>query len=449
MHYTDTEAPLRTTQHNYSMDELYLHEKNPSLAKALACLAVLAGLRVKNAPALTAFLTLHPHIRLVLQNHIRATLKDQATVQRRIDKASNLISVGLLYAAIHNNSKIPKDYILIYFIERLYGSLNTPTSPILVSPTTTKYFKLSTYKKNSWFHVFYRNKHFLLFPLLYAQLLSNYLTPTQYKLNQKYLSSAIKNWIFNPIWINFHMGRSSYKVKWIGLLASYAKHNGYLILYLLLSGFREHILSKLNFGEGGVFKDRQVSQMMKDSVAHCLNKANVIANFIYGISLTSMLLLSVTLPLLTAGGPIQHLYKANSKQFIKNYVKIIGFTSALIIMLQNLAQPILLSKFSSQAVNWKSSRYLPATFFNRVNGYLLNLIALSKWRILKENHPWFTILRVGTWQRIESVILCYLTWEFMNLNDYVKGNVDDDRAEECQRIKNDRLIRVINKIMTP
>lgn len=431
------------------MDELYFHDKNPSLAKALACLAVLAGLRVKNSPALTAFLTLHPHIRLALQNHIRATLKDQSTVQRRINKGSNLVSVCLLYAAVHNNTSIPKDYILIYLIERLYGSLNTPKSPIQVSPTTTKYFKLSTYPNNSWIHVLYRNKHFLLFPLIYAQLLSNYLTPTQYKLNQKYFSSAIKNWVLNPIWINFHMGKSTKSVKWLGLLGSYAKHNGYLLLYLLLSEFREKILSRLNFGEGGVFKERQASAMIKNFVLHCLNKANAITNFVYGTSLISMLFLSVTLPFLTAGGLVQRLYKANPKQFIKNYVKAIGFTSALIMMLQNLVQPMLLSKASSQNVNWNSSRYLPATFYNGINGYLLNLIALSKWRILKENHPWFTIFRVGTWQRIESVVLCYLTWEFMNLNDYVKGNLDANRAEECQRIKDDRLIKVINKIMTP
>lgn len=430
------------------MDELYFLDKGPRLSKSLACYVILYVLRVKNRASLTAFLTLHRHIRTIVQNQVRAGLKDQETVDRRIKKSSNFISICFLYAAISLNASVPKDYILLYIMERYYGTLNTPKSPMLVSPTTGKIFKLDYYYKSGWVHTLYRNKHMLIFPLLYAQLLSNYLTPTQYRLNQKYLSKAIKNWILNPIWINFHMGRWKNHLNWSGIAASYASHNAYLMLYMLLTNFKGQVLSKLDFSTFLPFNRVSFRKWYGSWLIFSLNRGNAIANLLYATCLTSMLLLSVTLPILTAGGIIQRFYKAEAKNFIKIYVKLVGFLSALTMMSVNLAMPLLISKLRSKPANWSHLRYLGPSFFNGVNGYLLNLIALSKWRILKENHPWFTVLRVGTWQRIESAVLCYLMWELMNLNDFVNGNIETDKVVECRRVKDDRLMRVVNKIMS-
>lgn len=388
-------------------------------------LVIFKLLKIKNAAALAAFFTLHPHIRRLLRNHVQAAQKDPATVERRIKKSSNLISAVLLYAGVSLNPKIPKDYIVLYLIELYYGSLNTPRSPFLVSPTTARRFKLSTYSENGWVHWLYRNKHYVLFPLIYAQLLSNYLTPTQYKLNQRYLSSTIKNWMLNPIWKNFHMGRTSKSILWLGLGGAFLKHCALLMAYFLLSEVKSKILVKY-------FQKSDMKQAFKDYVLLCVNKSKSFALFLYGTSLMSMALLAVTLPLLTAGGIIHKLYTANPKSFIKNYIKIVGAGSALLAML--VAVP--------------RSKVLSAAFFNGINGYLLNLIVLSKWRILKENHPWFTILRVGTWERIESVLLSYVVWETMNLNDSIRDNDDADKMAECKRLQDDRLIRVVDRIMT-
>lgn len=431
------------------MDELYFNDRSPKLSRALACQLLLFVLRVKNSMPLTAFLTLHPHIRMALKANVKASQKDPETVDRRINKASNFASVCFLYAGISLNAKIPKDYILLYLIERYYGQLNTPRSPILVSPTTARRFKLSTYKDSSWIQKLYRNKHFLLFPLIYAQILSNYLTPTQYKLNHRYLSSAIKNWILNPIWKNFHMGRSRNSLNWLGILLSYVKHNGALMLYLLLADFKSEVLAKLDYSKAHPFNKKDVTALVKKYIVSSLNKGNAIGNFVYGTSLLSMLLLTVTLPVLTAGGHLQNLYKANRKNFVKYYIKLIGFASALAMMAVNLNMSHARSIFNSGSnASWSETRYLQPSWFNSINGYLLNLIVLSKWRILKENHPWFTVFRVGTWQRMESVVMCYLVWEVMNLNDFVKGNVDPEKAAECRRIQSDSLVRVADRIMT-
>lgn len=432
-----------------NMDGLYFKDNGPKISRAIVCQLVLFVLRVKNSMPLTAFLFLHPQIRMALKASVKAPLKNPETVDRRIKKASNLASVCLLYLGISLNAKIPKDYILLYLFERYYGQLNTPRSPILISPTTAKHFKLRTYKDSRWVQKLYRNKHFLLFPLIYAQLLSNYLTPTQYKLNHRYLSSAIKNWILNPIWRNFHMGRSSKSLNWVGLLLSYAKHNGVLMLYLLLVGFKSQVLAKLDYSKAQPFNKKDVQNLVKQLLISSFNKGNAIGNFIYGTSLLSMLVLTVTLPILTTSGLLQSIYKSHQKNFIKYYIKLIGFASAFTMMLVNLNMSYFRTLYSAEkTAPWLEARNLQPSWFNRINGYLLKLIVLSKWRILKENHPWFTVFRVGTWQRMESVLMCYLMWELMNLNDFVKGNTDPEKAAECRRIQNDSLIRVVDRIMT-
>lgn len=221
------------------------------------------------------------------------------------------------------------------------------------------------------------------------------------------------------------MGRTSKSILWLGLGGAFLKHCALLMAYFLLSEVKSKILVKY-------FQKSDMKQAFKDYVLLCVKKTKSIALFVYGISLTSMALLAVTLPLLTAGGIIHKLYTANPKLFIKNYIKFVGAGSALLAML--VAVP--------------RSEHLSAAFFNGINGYLLNLIVLSKWRILKENHPWFTILRVGTWERIESLLLSYVVWETMNLNDTIRDNDDADKMAECRRLQDDRLIRVVDRIMT-
>lgn len=431
------------------MDDLYLYApSDPGLSRAAKWLVFLLLLKVKKPIQWSAFLSLNPTIRSILTDKIRPRHKDPETVNRRVRKLSNLLSVSFLYSAVSSNIRIPKDYLLIYIYMTYYGELNPPSSKIIVSPTTAKYFKVSTYEKNSLLRRVYEKKHFIIYPLIFGQLLSNYLTPTRYKLNQRYLSSSIKSQILNPIWINFSMGVDSQVLNWAGLLRSYVKHNVYLLAYFGATTFRERVLTHYYElkndayrGEGGV------REIVSNYLAYIANKANAMANFIYGPNLVSMFLLALTAPMLTRTAMLRDAYLSNAKLVMKNYIKIIGFVAALSTMCVNAMDFVPSLGFRPLDGEDTNVRRLSTSFLDALNMYLFRLIILSKWRIVKENHPWFLILKIGSWERIESVVMCYGVWKLMNLNDYIAKHRYGPAHKECERLALTPLMRGVDKLM--
>ncbi|SGZ49523.1 CIC11C00000005048 [Sungouiella intermedia] len=434
------------------MDDSYFYQpSNPGPTRAVKWLLLLLLLRVKKPISWSVFLSLNSTIRSLLKEWIRPKHKDPETVDRRVRKLSNLLSVGFLYSAVSSNVRIPKDYLLLYIFMTYYGELNPPSSNIVVSPSTTRYFKLSSYKKDLWVRRLYEKKHFFIYLFLFGQLLSNYLTPTKYKLNQKYLSSSIKSQIFNPIWINFSMGVNSQTLNWLGLLKAYVKHNAMLIGIFGLTEFKLRFIAHYIELQHDAYRGTGgLKEIVRNYVAYVLNKANEIANFIYGPNILSMFLLALTAPMLTKYPALRRAYLSDVKLFIKNYIKAIGFVAAFATMAANSMDFI--PSFGYRRIKGDDGpsniRRLPSSFMDALNIYLFRLIVLSKWRIVKENHPWFTILKIGSWERIESLIMCYGVWKLMNLNDYVTKHRSGPHAEECSRIALVPMMRGIDRLMS-
>lgn len=91
--------------------------------------------------------------------------------------------------------------------------------------------------------------------------------------------------------------------------------------------------------------------------------------------------------------------------------------------------------------------FLEPDFYNDVSLYLAQLIVLSKWRILKENHPWFTLLKVGTWLRMETGLMCFLVWKIMNLNDYINKHSILAEDPELDKLKLSPWVKAVDRIM--
>ncbi|PVH15283.1 uncharacterized protein CXQ87_003121 [Candidozyma duobushaemuli] len=422
------------------MDDSYLYAPpNPSVGKSVKWILVLLLLRAKNPIRLTAFLSLNPTIRSVINDWLRdhTRLKDPETVDRRARKLANLVSVGILFSAVANNPQIPKDYWSIYFYTAYFGELNPPSSRITVYPTLSKATGIDKMKKKSWVRYVYTRKHYVIYPVIFGQLLSNYLTPTRYKLNHKYLSASIKNYILNPIWVNYRLGVNSQSVHWVGLLQAYVKHNVVLFgIYALLS-FKNRVIDTYYEATNGAFDFSRIKILLRHYLIFVGHKANAMANFIYGPNLVAMFLLSLTAPMLTRVGFLRDIYFGNMKTFVKNYIKSIGFVSAFATMSLGLRLP---------ETTWRPQniRQISTGFYDSLNSYLLRLIILSKWRIVKENHRWFSIINIPNWDRIEAFILCYGVWNLMNLNDYI---LKHPLQKECQRLEKESLIRAVNRIM--
>lgn len=433
------------------MDDSYLYEpSNPGPARLVKWLVLLLLLKVKRPALWSVFLSLNSTFRSLLTQWIRAKHKDAATVDRRVRKLSNLLSVGFLYSAVCANAAIPKDYLLLYIYMTYHAELNPPTSTIVVSPTTTKYFKVSSYKKDLWVRKIYAKKHFVIYLVLFGQLLSNYLTPTKYKLNQKYLSSSIKSHIFDPIWINYSLGVNSQTLNWLGLLRAYVKHNVLLAAILSVTAFKLRVIDHFIEWKHGVYRGTGGPQgMLRNYVAYVLNRANEMANFIYAPNVISMFLLALTAPMLTKYSVIRTPYLSNVKLFMKIYIKTIGFVAAYATMAANSMDLVPSFGYRNDGDENEPSniRRLSDSFMEALNMYLFRLIVLSKWRIVKENHPWFSILKFGTWERIESLVMCYGVWKLMNLSDYVSKHRTGPQAKECDKIAQVPLMRAIDRLM--
>lgn len=394
------------------------------------------------------FLSLNPTIRSHLTEWIDARFKDRETVDRRVRKLSNLISVCFLYAALALNVNIPKDYLLIYLYMTYYGELNPPSSKIIVLPTTEKWMKVSKLRKSSLVRRLYNKKHFVIFPAIFGQILSHYLTPTKYRRNHKYLSGFIKTRILNPIWINFSMGATSHSMNWMGLAISYARHNLLLLAYYGFVSFKDKVVDQYyELRHGSLDSDTDMNLIVRNYVTYILHKANAMANFMYGPNVISMFLLALTAPLLTSVPAMQRFYVSDFKRTIKNYFKVIGFGAALGTMVLNSMNLIPDVFYKHSGLSKNNIREIGSSFYDELNKYLLRLMVLSKWRIVKENHPWFTTLKVGTWEKLESLVMCYGVWKLMNLNDFTARNQYGLVHAECQRLRSVPLMRGIDKIM--
>ncbi|KAI5965774.1 uncharacterized protein KGF55_001137 [Candida pseudojiufengensis] len=427
---------------------------HPSLSRWIKYSIIFYILRIPNPIQWANFITLNKPIRQALKNLNNSKHYFSNTLS--IDRISNLITCIFLYFASINNYKLPKDYALISFLTTYHGELNPPSkSQILVIPNFSKYFKISYYKNKSYYSLLkscYDNKEFVIFPLLFAQLLSNYLTPTKYKLNQRYISPFMKRYILNPIWINFQLGHNHKYLNWLNLLGTYSLQN--LILALGIAGisFKSLILDKFYEIKYGKRDKDSESSIIKNYLVYIFHKSNSIINFIYLPNLISMELISLTSPIFKVLNSsknlgLQYFYLNNQKQIFKNYIKLIGFIAGLITMIINSKKMIpdfgynktIAKQYDEYEEEVPKIRYLSKQFFNDLNIYLFKTILLSKWRITKTHHPTFSKIQLSIWNQIETLIMCFGFYKMMNLNDFIKL-----RAIDKDRISQDYAIKVAN-----
>ncbi|KAM9908650.1 hypothetical protein OXX69_005966 [Metschnikowia pulcherrima] len=443
------------------MDKSYTQKTPSHIVRGAKIFALLAFLRVPNSASWAAFLSLNSIIKNWLQNNVKLKYKDPATVTRRVSKLANLVSAGFLYSAISTNSRIPKDYISLCLIESYYGHLVPPTFPLNVSPTSSSL--RNSIRKVGWMKNAYVNKHLIVFPLLCGQLLSTYLTPTKYRPNQRYFPRFIRNHVLDPIWKHFRLDRKGSSLNWRGVLSSYAKHNGYLFMYMAISNSRHSLLTPWLRSTSGDTK-LSLTTFLKRFVGFSAGRANAVANMTYSANLLSMFLLSVTSSILIQNRILRNIYMAHEKQAVKVYMRIVGFVAGLCAM--SIHSVI----FSEKPISEKDSErglaisevegitqkiqtslsgatQLDASFYNSLSLYLSQLLVLSKWRILKENHPWFSFLRVGTWRRMEAGLMCFVVWRMMNLNDHVTRVSQDSHAKKVKNLKHNVWLKMVDRIM--
>lgn len=333
-----------------------------------------------------------------------------------IPTMSNALTCAFLYRASVVNPRVPKDYMLVYLF-LTYVEKNPPSSDLQISQFS-KYTKLSYY--NSPFLTnLYSKKEFLIFPALFGQTLSNYLTPTRLGLNRKYQSGLITR-IMDPIWINFSLGVRSHAFNWTGLAQSYLIHNGIVTVIFLLLSFKVKFLDlyyKIKYG----MSEELVATIAKSYMLNAFHLANSWTNFMYLPNLLSMLLIALSAPLM----------KPTRLKFqFKAYMKSIGFVSAFLTLVANSMDFI---------PDWglrgpSNVRRLSKKSIDGVNDYVFQILVLSKYRILKENHAY---LRGLNWPRLEALAMCAGVYKLMSLND---STTDED-------VKNDPLVLAVGRIM--
>ena len=443
------------------MDESYTQKTPRHIVRGAKIFALLAFLRVPNLALWAAFLSLNSMIKNWLQHNVKLKYKDPATVTRRVSKLANLVSAGFLYLAISTNSRIPKDYILLCLLESYYGQLVPPTLPLNVSPTTNSLRDCIRF--GGWMKNAYVNKHLIVFPLLCGQLLSTYLTPTKYRPNQRYFPRFVRNHVLDPIWKHFRLDRKGLSLNWRGVLSSYAKHNGYLFMYMAISNSRHSLLTPWLRSTSGDTK-LLFTTLLKRFVGFSAGRANAVANMIYSANLLSMFLLSVTSSILIQNRILRNIYMAHEKLAVKVYMKIVGFVAGLCAMSIHsviYSEKPILEKDSERGLAFSElggmtqklqtsplgATQLDASFYNSLSLYLLQLLVLSKWRILKENHPWFSVLKVGTWRRMEAGLMCFVVWKMMNLNDHVTRVLQDSHAKKVKNLKHNVWLKMVDRIM--
>lgn len=418
-------------------------EIDPSVKKWIKWVVILLVLKRDRPLQWSSFLALNPIIKKLL---VKSKAFDTTRENRLIYKVSNLISSGLFFTAIFDNAAIPADYGIVYIFSSYMAELNPPSySQILVSPNWSQYFKLSYYK-SSKLRQLYNEKHYIIFPILFAQILSNYLTPTRLKLNQRYLSSFIKTRFLNPIWINYTLAINHQSINWLQLIRNYCFHNLALMAFFGLTTFKKRILDHYYEMKHQVYNandSKTFKQVVLNYFWYIFHKANSITNFIYLPNLTSIFLISLTSPM------IKYINNSDRKKnYFKIYIKLIGIVSGLVTLFANKLD--LIPAFKYKLTNYddvnvhetENIRRISDTFFNALNLYLIKLMILQKWRIIKENHPKFKVLKLKTWNRLEVLLFCFGIYKLMNLNDFLKTTSGKDYG-----LRDNGLIKLIDKVM--
>lgn len=421
---------------------------DPSIPKWFKYVSILLLARVPKASLWASFISLNPLIRKFLfQDTLVARMKKNkslAEVKQQLFKISNAVTCTFLYYATVENAKIPKDYCIIYLWMSFFGELNSPKSSELIqedmADMTESKIEVSVKKPHPLFSIpslssltkLYDNKEYVIYPAIYAQILSNYLTPTRYKLNHKYLSGSIKKYALNPIWINYSLSSTTISLNISHLVRNYILHNLAIVLLMGIVHFKDKLLNeyyKVQFQ----LVDRTKGDVIKLYLKFIWTKSNSLVNLIYLPNIIAMAGISLTSGVLTSN---------QSKFFLKSYMKFIGFTGAFATLYLNGLLPDKTQvEGADVGVEEANPRKLTKPFFNGVNLYLFRLILLAKWRILKENHPLFKSLSMSTWNKIETLMLSVGVYKVMGLNDFIRDNLQYARVRE---MRDHSLIKMIN-----
>lgn len=397
-----------------------INEIDPSIQKWLKYVLVLLLCRVQRPFSWASFLSLNSTIRKGLRkSYERIEAKSKFNLKDSIPTFSNAITCAFLYRASVDNPLIGKDYMLIYLFQKYIG-MNPPSSDIYVS-RFSKYTKLSHYNSPTLKYL-YDNKEFIIFPAIFGQILSNYLTPTRLGLNRKYQSQFIRSRILDPIWINFSLGVRSNYINWAGLLLKYLTHNLILAAFFLLTTFKSKFVD-LYYQVKYNKSNELIPHIIKKYMLHAVHTANSWANFVYLPNLLSMLLIALTAPMMRPSTKLKFL--------LKTYMKTIGFVSGFITLVANSMDfvPDWGMENSGQNI-----RRLSKSSVNAINDYLFRILILSKWRIVKENHRLF---RGISWSRIETALMSVAVFKFMSLTE----------STTIDAIKRDSIVRGVDYIM--
>ena len=237
-----------------------MNRLDPSIQKWAKWVIILLLARIPKPLQWSSFLSLNPLIRrIVTMNYELIAKKTQSeNAKKHIAKVSNIATCCFLYFAVADNAKIPKDYLSIYILLNYIVNLNPPSAENISLSRFSRFTKIDTYSKT--LRTLYSNKEYVIYPMIFGQILSNYLTPTRYKLNQRYLSGYLKTMILNPIWINFSLGVKSHRINWLGLIMTYVQHNVMAYLFFGLMSFKSRFLDHFYELKHGIFLDGEAGQ---------------------------------------------------------------------------------------------------------------------------------------------------------------------------------------------
>jgi hypothetical protein len=205
-------------------------------------------------------------------------------------------------------------------------------------------------------------------------------------------------------------------------------------------------------GEAGT----TISGIVKNYLTYAGHRANSLINFIYLPNLISMLLISLTSPLLVYLRNPSHpatnkWYLSHVKLFFKSYTKVIGFVAGIVTLYINSANFIpdygYKLEVSDDTTESTNIRHISKGFINNLSSYLFRLILLSKWRVVKENHPQFRLLKLKSWNKLEAALMCIGVFKLMNLNDFLARNVHGEQRKKYEKLQQETLPRLINKVM--
>lgn len=424
--------------------------------KWVAWVLTLLTFRVSKSAEWAAFLSFNLTFKRLLFDVKRLGLVRQIQIpDKLISRFSNSASCALLYTASLRNKRIPKDYISVYLLANYYGLLRPDKKRLKVCEDIELDKRLPPKVLSKGREVIDKissHKEVIMYSLIFGQFLSNYLTPTKYRLNHKYLSGFIKNQIFNPIWLKYSLGVNYQHIDWLNLVGSYLLQNLAVMGVFAAATLKNRLIDKY-YELIYTSKQQNLKEIVKDYVMYCVHKGNAVVNFVYFPNLIAILLVSLTSPILRmlnspSKGLIYQWYKNHTKLFFKGYIKVIGFISAFLALYFNTDGFIPDYGYSRVAhLDTKEQgniRVIPNDVLHMVNIYLLRLIVLSKWRILKENHPNMRVLGLRNWNRIETFLMCVGVYKLMNLNDDLKHG---ELGEAGKGPRNNNLIKYIDKIM--